>query len=113
MDSIRQDVKYALRSLRRGGLLIGIAVLSLGIGIGSVTTIFSAVDVFMLRPLPYPESGDLLGHEPGAEVGRVVVVDVQEKYAVARPTTGSGFERGQKLFRLDDAPDKEKKRPER
>jgi putative ABC transport system permease protein len=59
MDSIRQDIKYALRSLRRGGLLIGIAVLSLGIGIGSVTTIFSAVDVFMLRPLPYPESDDL------------------------------------------------------
>jgi putative ABC transport system permease protein len=54
MDSIKQDLRYALRSLRRGGLLIGIAVLSLGIGVGSVTTIFSAVDVFMLRPLPYP-----------------------------------------------------------
>lgn len=70
MDSIRKDLRYALRSLRRGGLLIGIAVLSLGIGVGSVTTIFSAVDVFMLRPLPYPESDDLLAlyttnHERG------------------------------------------------
>ncbi len=59
MDRIWQDFKYGLRSLRRGGLLIAIAILSLGIGIGSVSTIFSAVDVFMLRPLPYPESGDL------------------------------------------------------
>ncbi|MEE8573507.1 MAG: ADOP family duplicated permease, partial [Gemmatimonadota bacterium] len=59
MDRIWQDFKYGLRSLRRGGILIAIAVLSLGIGIGSVSTIFSAVDVFMLRPLPYPESGDL------------------------------------------------------
>jgi len=60
MDRIWQDIKYSFRSLRRGGLLIVIAILSLGVGIGSVTTIFTAVDVFMLRPLPYPDSQDLL-----------------------------------------------------
>ncbi len=60
MDRIWQDIKYSVRSLRRGGLLILIAILSLGVGIGSVTTIFTAVDVFMLRPLPYPDSEDLL-----------------------------------------------------
>jgi putative ABC transport system permease protein len=59
MDRIWQDFKYSFRSLRRGGLLIVVAILSLGIGIGSVTTIFTAVDVFMLRPLPYPDSHDL------------------------------------------------------
>ena len=59
MDRIWQDFKYSFRSLRRGGLLIAIAILSLGIGIGSVTTIFTAVDVFMLRPLPYPDSHEL------------------------------------------------------
>jgi len=59
MDEILQDVKYALRTLRRGGALIAIAVLSLAIGIAANTTIFSAVDVFMLRPLPYPDSHDL------------------------------------------------------
>ena len=59
MERIWQDFKYGLRSLRRGGLLIAIAVLSLAVGIGANTTIFSAVDVFMLRPLPYPESEDL------------------------------------------------------
>jgi putative ABC transport system permease protein len=59
MYRIWQDFRYGFRSLRRGGLLIVIAILSLGIGIGSVTTIFTAVDVFMLRPLPYPDSHDL------------------------------------------------------
>ncbi|UCC49097.1 MAG: ABC transporter permease, partial [Gemmatimonadota bacterium] len=59
MDKIWQDIKYAIRSLRRGGALIAIAVLSLAIGIGANTAIFSAVDVFMLRPLPYPDSDEL------------------------------------------------------
>jgi putative ABC transport system permease protein len=59
MDRVWQDFRYSFRSLRHGGLLIAIAILSLGIGIGSVTTIFTAVDVFMLRPLPYPDSHDL------------------------------------------------------
>ena len=56
MDLIWQDVKYGLRSLNRSRGLIAIAVLSLAIGIGANTSIFSAVDVFMLRPLPYPDS---------------------------------------------------------
>jgi len=59
MDIIWQDVKFGLRSLKRSRGLIAIAVLSLGIGIGANTAIFSAVDVFMLRPLPYPDSHEL------------------------------------------------------
>jgi putative ABC transport system permease protein len=59
MDIILQDIKYGFRAMRRGKGLIAIAVLSLAIGISANTTIFSAVDVFMLRPLPYPESQNL------------------------------------------------------
>ncbi len=59
MDIIWQDVKYGLRALRRGKGLIAVAVISLGIGIGANASIFSAVDVFMLRPLPYPASHEL------------------------------------------------------
>jgi putative ABC transport system permease protein len=59
MDVIWQDAKYGLRALKRSRGLIAIAVLSLAIGIGANTSIFSAVDVFMLRPLPYPDSHDL------------------------------------------------------
>jgi putative ABC transport system permease protein len=48
-----------VRGLSRNWGLNGIAILSLAIGIGANSAIFSAVDVFMLRPLPYPDSGRL------------------------------------------------------
>jgi putative ABC transport system permease protein len=56
---VLQDLRYSLRSLARNWGLITIAVLSLGVGIGANTAVFSAVDVFMLRPLPYPDSDRL------------------------------------------------------
>jgi putative ABC transport system permease protein len=59
MDLIWQDLKYGLRALKRNRSLIALAVLSLAIGIGANSAIFSAVDVFMLRPLPYPDSHQL------------------------------------------------------
>ena len=59
MDIIWHDVRYGMRTLRRSKGLITIAVLSLAIGIGANTSIFSAVDVFMWRPLPYPDSHEL------------------------------------------------------
>jgi putative ABC transport system permease protein len=59
MDLIWQDLKYGLRALNRSRGLIALAVLSLAIGIGANSSIFSAVDVFMLRPLPYPDSEQL------------------------------------------------------
>ena len=59
MDSIWQDVKYGIRSLNRSRGIIAIAILSLAVGIGANASIFSAVDVFMLRPLPYPDSDRL------------------------------------------------------
>jgi putative ABC transport system permease protein len=59
MDIILQDMRYGFRAMRRSKGLIAIAVLSLAVGISANTTIFSAVEVFMLRPLPYPESHEL------------------------------------------------------
>jgi len=53
---ILQDFRYSIRTLARNWGLIAIAVFSLGVGIGANTAVFSAVDVFMLRPLPYPHS---------------------------------------------------------
>lgn len=61
MESLLADVRYAVRAIRRSPGVIAVAVLSLGLGIGANVTIFSAVDVFMLRPLPYP-SADRLVH---------------------------------------------------
>jgi hypothetical protein len=59
MDSIWQDVKFGFRSLNRSRGIVAIAILSLAVGIGANSAIFSVVDVFMLRPLPYPESDRL------------------------------------------------------
>ncbi|MEX2281881.1 MAG: ABC transporter permease [Gemmatimonadota bacterium] len=55
MDTLRQHLKIAARSLLRSPGLLLVATLSLALGISVNTTIFSAVDVFLVRPLPYPE----------------------------------------------------------
>src|SRR5688572_2093938 len=55
MDSLLQHLKIAARSLLRSPGLLLVATLSLALGISVNTTIFSAVDVFLVRPLPYPE----------------------------------------------------------
>ena len=60
MDNLRQDLIYALRTLRKSPGLVAVAVMSLGLGIGSVVSIFAAVDVFMLRPLPLDSEDRLL-----------------------------------------------------
>lgn len=50
-----QDARYTVRALRKRPGLSGLAILCLGIGIGASAAIFSPVDVFMFRPLPYPD----------------------------------------------------------
>ncbi len=52
MDSILQDIRYAARGLRRSPGLAALAVLCMGLGIASVTTMFSTAETFTFRPLP-------------------------------------------------------------
>ncbi len=60
MSKFLQDLRFAFRTLAKVPAFTAIAVLTLGLGIGANTTIFTAVDTFMLTPLPYDESDQLV-----------------------------------------------------
>jgi predicted permease len=59
-ESLGQDIRYGLRQMRHNPAFTWTAVITLGLGIGATTAVFSAVYALLIRPLPYPGSNRLM-----------------------------------------------------
>lgn len=60
MDSLYQDVRFALRQLRKSKGFALTALLTIGLGVGAVTAIFSVVDTVLLEPYPFRDPGQVV-----------------------------------------------------
>ncbi len=83
-----QDVRSALRQLKRNRAFAWTAVITLGLGIGATASIFSAVYALLLRPLPYAKAGQLvyISHRTG---GQYSDVTLSPDFVAARTRTKS------------------------
>jgi predicted permease len=69
LETFGRDARYAVRGLRRSSLFTVIALLTLAVGTGATTAVFSVVNGVLLKPLPYPEAERLVAiwhNAPGA-----------------------------------------------
>lgn len=59
LEDFWRDVRYAFRSMRKSPLFVFFVILTLALGIGANTTVFTVINTLLLNPLPVPNSSDL------------------------------------------------------
>src|SRR5215510_14584659 len=77
METIGQDIRYALRNLAKSPGFAVVAISTLALGIGASTAIFSVIDNIMMEPFPYPDAQRFMSvqihdterNEPGGRAG--------------------------------------------
>ncbi len=87
LDHLKQDLVYGVRQLAKSKSFTTLAVLTLALGIGSTTAIFTLVDATLLRPLPYRDGNRIVhitdvrlsGRSTGALVGVPRFFDLEKR----------------------------------
>src|SRR4029453_905975 len=86
------EIRYATRSLLKSPMFTLIAIVTLGLGLGANTAIFSVVDAVMLRPLPYPHSDRIVSFswllKSGGEPANITPLTFQYWHDRARSFDG-------------------------
>jgi predicted permease len=82
IDEIRQDVRFAVRSMAKTPAFTAAAVISIALGIGANTAIFTLMDAVLLRAMPIKDPHQLyfLGHDPGEKVNTSANYPMFERY---------------------------------
>lgn len=83
MNGLLQDIRYGFRMGRRAPGFVLIAILTLALGIGANTAVFTVINGVLLRPLPYPESDRLVVMESNRS--RLDVEDFKERIKSMEP----------------------------
>ena len=96
MSAPLHDLRFSLRQLRRSPGFTATAVLTLGLGIGATTAMYSLVRGTLLAPIPYPHASELVGvaftrvgEHPNAEQTGQTAAFVRE-HATSFASTGIG-----------------------